>query len=181
VVEIALAALAGKVAVVAPFTTTRPAGVVRLGLLVLIVSTLQPTEGLFRVTVHVLDAPPTKLEGVQLVELGVTAATRLMVTFAELAPRAAVTMAVWLLDTVVVLALKVAEVAVAATVTDAGTVRVELVLARVTLAPPAGAALVSVTVQVLDALAPRLVGLQASEEINTGATRLTEVLAELLL
>ncbi len=80
-----------------------------------------------------------------------------------------------------VVALKVAEVAAAATVTDVGIVRVEFVLVRVTAAPPVGAALVSVTVHVLEALDPRVVGLQASEEISTGATRLTVALAELLL
>jgi hypothetical protein len=68
-------------------------------------------------------------------------------------------------------ALKVAEVAAAVTVTDAGTVRLELVLDKVTTAPPAGAALVRVTVQTPDELGPRLVGLQASEETSTGATR----------
>ena len=78
-------------------------------------------------------------------------------------------------------ALKVPEVAAAATVTDVGAVRVALVLVRVTLAPPVGAALVRVTVHVLEALDPRLVGLQANEERSTGATRLTVVLAELLL
>ena len=36
------------------------------------------------------------------------------------------------------MALKVAEVAAAATVTDVGAVRVEFVLVRVTAAPPAG-------------------------------------------
>src|ERR1700678_143502 len=60
-----------------------------------------------------------------------------------------------------VVALKVAEVAPAATVTDAGTVSVELVLVRVTVAPPVGAAWVKVTVQVLEELGPRLTGLQA--------------------
>jgi hypothetical protein len=44
-----------------------------------------------------------------------------------------------LLLTVVVVALKVAEVAAVATVTDVGAVRVELVFVRVTLAPPVGA------------------------------------------
>jgi hypothetical protein len=78
-----------------------------------------------------------------------------------------------------VLALKVAEVAAAATVTDAGTVSVELVLDRETEAPPAGAALVSVTVQVLEELGPRLVGEQASDETTIDATRLMFVLAEL--
>ena len=79
-----------------------------------------------------------------------------------------------------VVALKVAEVAAAATVTDAGAVRVALVLVRVTAAPPVGAAWVRVTVQVLEELAPRLVGLQASEETST-ATMLMVALAELLL
>ena len=80
-----------------------------------------------------------------------------------------------------VLALKVAEVAAAVTVTDAGTVRLELVLDKVTTAPPEGAALVRMMVQVLDELGPRLVGLQAGEETTTGVTRLTMALAELPL
>jgi hypothetical protein len=63
--------------------------------------------------------------------------------------------------------LKVPVVAAAATVIDAGTLSVLFVLVSVTLAPPAGAALVSVTVQVLDAFGPRLVGLQATDETST--------------
>ncbi len=82
---------------------------------------------------------------------------------------------------VVVVAGNVAVVAVAATVTDAGTVSVALVLVNVTAAPPAGAACVRVTVQVLEAFCPRLVGLQTSEEISTGATRLMLVFLELPL
>lgn len=54
--------------------------------------------------------------------------------------------------------LKVAVVAAAATVTDPGTVRIELVLVRVTLAPPAGAAPLKVTVQVEFAPELRLAG-----------------------
>ncbi len=81
-----------------------------------------------------------------------------------------------------VVALKVAEVAPADTVTDAGTVRVELVLVSVTVAPPVGAASVRVTVHVLEEFGPRLAGLQASEEINTaGANRVMTSLAELPL
>jgi len=86
-----------------------------------------------------------------------------------------------LLLIVPVVALKLADVAAAATVTEAGTVSVELVLVSVTLTPPVGAAWVKVTVHVVDELWPRLVGLQASEETSTGATRLTVVFAELLL
>ena len=81
---------------------------------------------------------------------------------------------------VAVVALKVAEVAAAATMTDAGTVKVELVLVRATTAPPVGAGWVRVTVQMLEELGPRLVGLQASEETST-ATMLMVELAELLL
>jgi hypothetical protein len=44
-----------------------------------------------------------------------------------------------------------------------------LLLASVTFEPPAGAAWESVTVQVLTALWPRLVGLQATPDTSTGA------------
>jgi hypothetical protein len=81
----------------------------------------------------------------------------------------------------VVVALNVAVVAAAATVTDAGTVSVVLVFVSVTNAPPAGASLVSVTVQVLEAFGPRFAGLQASDDTSTGATRLMVAFAELLL
>ena len=74
---------------------------------------------------------------------------------------------------VAAVALKVAEVEPAATVTDAGVVSSALLSDTVTEVPPVGAALVSVTVHVLAALEPRLVGLQASEERATGATRLS--------
>ena len=80
-----------------------------------------------------------------------------------------------------VVALNVVVVWVAGTVTDPGAFSVELLFEMVTSAPPAGAALVKVTVHVLEAFGPRLVGLQASEETSTGATRLIVALAELLL
>src|SRR6202167_5842861 len=68
-----------------------------------------------------------------------------------------------------VVPLKVAEVAAAATVTDAGTVRVALVLVRVTVAPPAGAACVRVTVQVELLLLCRMAGRQ-DRELTAGKT-----------
>ena len=80
-----------------------------------------------------------------------------------------------------VVTVKFAEVAAAATVTDAGTVNVALEFARVTLAPPVGAAWVRVIVHVLEEFAPMPVGLQLRDETSTGATRLTMALAELLL
>jgi hypothetical protein len=93
----------------------------------------------------------------------------------------AVTVAVELLAMAPVVTVKVVDVAAAATVTEAGTVRVALEFVRVTLAPPVGAAWVRVTVHVLEELAPMPVGLQVNDETSTGATRLTVVLAELLL
>jgi hypothetical protein len=80
-----------------------------------------------------------------------------------------------------VVTVKVPEVAAAATVTEGGTVKVELVFDKATLAPPAGAAWVRVTVQMLDEVAPRLLASQESVETRAGATRLSVVLAELLL
>ena len=86
-----------------------------------------------------------------------------------------------MLAMVVVVALNVAVVAPTATVTEAGTVRAALVSLSVTDAPPVGAACVKVTVHVLEAFCPRLVGLHASDDTVTGATRVTVALAELLL
>lgn len=67
-------------------------------------------------------------------------------------------------------ALKVAVVAPAVTVTDAGTVSEALLLASATADPPAGAVWLSVTMHVLDALCPRVVGLQATLDTSTGAS-----------
>jgi hypothetical protein len=92
-----------------------------------------------------------------------------------------VTVAVELLLMAAVVTVKVVDVAAAATVTEAGTVRVALEFVRVTLAPPVGAGWVRVTVHVLEELAPMLAGLQLRDDTCTGATRLTVVLAELLL
>jgi len=80
-----------------------------------------------------------------------------------------------------VVALKFAAVAPAATLTEVGVVSAVLLSERATLAPPVGAALVRVTVQMLEALGPRLLGVQAREDTATGATRLTFALAEVPL
>ena len=80
-----------------------------------------------------------------------------------------------------VVALKVTQVAAATTVTVAGTVSVELVLVRITVAPPAGAGWVRVTVQLLEVFGPRVLGLQISEETSTGAARVIVALADVLL
>ena len=75
--------------------------------------------------------------------------------------------------------MNVAEVAAAATVTDAGTVSIALLFDTLTIAPPVGAALLRLTVQVLEALGPRLLGLQASAEMSTGATEMLPPIADM--
>jgi hypothetical protein len=92
----------------------------------------------------------------------------------------AVIVALWLLPMVVVVALNVAEVVPADTVTDAGTVRAAFVLVSATLAPPVGAAWVRVTVQVLDELGPTLLGLQTTPDTSTADNRLIAAVCELL-
>jgi hypothetical protein len=70
--------------------------------------------------------------------------------------------------TVTVVTLNVAVVAPCATVTLAGTVAAPLLLDSDTVAPPAGAALVSVTVPVDDAPPVTLVGLSVIEDSDAG-------------
>jgi hypothetical protein len=77
-------------------------------------------------------------------------------------------------------ALKFAVVAPAATIIEAGTVSQVLLLSSATLDPPVGAAWVSVTVQLLTALWPRLVGLQVTPETRTPVSRLMVAVCELL-
>ena len=88
--------------------------------------------------------------------------------------REAVNVAVCDERTVPVVAVKVPVVAPEATVAEAGVLSsVGFVLDRVMIAPPAGAALVRATVQVLEVLDPRLVGLHVSAEITPGAATKT--------
>lgn len=145
--------------------------------------TLAPPVGaaLVSVTVQELEAFEPRLVGLQASEETATGATSPMFAVAELLLKVAVTVAVWSLEMAVVAALKMAVVAAAATVTETGTVSAVLLLLRVTLAPPVGAAFDNMTVQELDAFCPRLVGLQATEETLAGATSPTLAVAELPL
>lgn len=77
--------------------------------------------------------------------------------------------------------LNVAVVPLDATVTEEGTVRMELLLVKVMEAPPLGARWVRATVQVVDASDPRLAGVQSTDETRTEDARFTVVLAELPL
>lgn len=80
-----------------------------------------------------------------------------------------------------VVAVNVAVVAVADTVTAAGTVSTELVLDKLTAAPPAGEGWVREMVQTVESSGPRLAGLHRTEETRTVAARFTVVLALLPL
>ena len=72
--------------------------------------------------------------------------------------------------TATALAMKVAAVALAATATDDGTVSAEIrLLDRPTVEPVAGAGAESVTVQVVEVEAARVVLAQAREEMVRGA------------
>ena len=76
-----------------------------------------------------------------------------------------------------VVAVKLAELAAAAMVTEVGRVRRELVLARVMTAPPAGAAGDRVTMQVVEEFAASVVGVQEREGTEAGAVKVTVTLA----
>jgi hypothetical protein len=72
--------------------------------------------------------------------------------------------------------MKVADVKPAVTVTDAGAVSAALfVFVNATTAPPGGAAFVKVTVQPLDALDPRMLGLQLRLDTVAGAVTVRPV------
>ena len=83
-----------------------------------------------------------------------------------------------------VVIVNVADLAPAGIVMDAGTVRMALLLARPINAPPLGAFLDRVTVQVADAFGPRVEGLQRSAGFarpTTTAASMTLVFTEKLL
>jgi hypothetical protein len=140
--------------------TVTEAGTVRDGLLSES-ETVTPPEGAaeVRVTVHVLAAPEAKVVGLQASEERLTGTTRLMEAVLETPPRVAVRVALWVLGMVPAVAVKVAEVDAAGTMTEATTGSRLLLLERETVAAPVSAALVRVTVQVAEELGPRAGGI----------------------
>jgi len=115
------------------------------------------------VTVPVELLPPKTLVGdkVSAVTVG---GLIVNVAVADLPLAVAVIVAAALVDTGTVVTVKVALVAPAATVTEAGTVALALLLDRLTASPPVGAALEIVTVPVEDAPPITVVGANASAE-----------------
>lgn len=176
------AVLALKEAVVELAGTVIEDGAVRAGLVLASVTTAPPEgAGWDRMTVQAPAAFGPRIVGLHDSEETRTDVARVMVVFAELPLLAAVTVAVEVPLKAVVVALNVAEVAEAATVTEAGTVSPELVFDRLMLTPPAGAAWDRVTVQVLEAFGPSVLGVQDSEVTDTGATNVSVLLADLPL
>jgi len=164
-----------KVAVVAPATTETEAGTVALALLLLNVTTKPPVgAALERVTVPVLEEPPTTEVGLSVSEDVVGAVmVRVAVLATEL--QVAVIVEVVVEATAVVFTVKVAVVEPAATVTEAGRVADAKLLLRVTVRPPDGAALVIVTVPVEGFPPTTEVGLRVTEDVVGAVTVKTAV------
>jgi hypothetical protein len=111
----------------------------------------------------VVAAPDATLEGAHATED--TRRTGATVTVAvALAPSVAVTVTVWDVVTEPLVAVNVADVAVAGTVADAGTGNAALFDARATTLPPVGAAWFNVTVHVVEAPDVTLAGVHATDD-----------------
>jgi hypothetical protein len=128
--------------------------------------------GLPRVIAQVVVPPLLKLVGVQARELGSAGASKLTLAVCDVPFKVAVNVAVWLLAIVPAVAVDVAEVDPAATVTEAGAGRSLLLLDSVIVAPPEGAAALRPTVHVVEAPELMLLGLHTSEDSATGGVRL---------
>ena len=161
-----------KVAVVAPAATVTLAGAWAAAVLLLETVTSAPPTGAgpLNVTVPVEDTPPSTDVGLRVTDVRVAAVTVRVVVRVTLLYSAEIVTEV-LLATGLVVIVKVAVVAPAATVTLAGAwAAAELLLESVTTAPPTGAALLNVTVPVEDTPPSTDAGLTLTElSAATGA------------
>ncbi len=170
-----------KVAVVAFAATVTLEGTVAAAVLLLLNATTAPPFGAapFSVTVPVDDVPPVTDVGFRLTPLGTGGVTPKLVVCVMLLYAAEMVTEV-LLATGLVLTVKVAVVAFAATVTLEGTVAAAvLLLLRVTTAPPLGAGPLKVTVPV-DELPPVTVSGLRLTELGTAAATVNPVLCVVL-
>src|SRR5664279_4506240 len=143
-------AVAEKVAVEAPAATVSEAGAVSAALFEEMATETPPAgAAILVVTVQMLLAPEFKDVGAQTSAVTFTSGARLREAVLELPFNAAVTTAVRGVATVPAVAVKEPVVAVAATVTLAGTVRLALLLVKVTTAPPVGAGPLKLRLQAL--------------------------------
>jgi hypothetical protein len=142
--EAIVPAVAVNVAVVDPAATVTDPGTVSAA--VLLDSVTVPPPVFVSVTVQLLVPPLLSVAGVHDSELTVTAVAKAIDAVCVPPFNAAVTVAVWSDAIVPAVAVKVAVVDPAATVTDPGTVSAAVLLDSVTVPPPV---FVSVTVQLL--------------------------------
>ncbi len=154
-----------NVADVAPAGTVTDAGAGSAVVLLDDSATTLPPVGAawFRLAVHVVTAPDTRLDGAHTREdtrgLGVTVTVVLALT-----PSVAVAVTLWEVATDPVVTVNAADVAAAGTVTDVGTgSALALLDESATMLPPTGAACVRVTVHVVDRPDTTLAGTHASE------------------
>ena len=154
-----------KLAVEVPAATAMAAGTVKSELVFPRV-TLAPPDGaaFVKVTVQVLDPFGYRVPWLQASEDTCVDATRLRAAVCELPLYVAVRVAPASALIVDVVAENVADAAPAATVTVAGMATAALVVLRETAAPPDGAALLKVTVQVAVAELPSVDGVHESAE-----------------
>jgi hypothetical protein len=169
--EVTAATVAVNVALLSPEPILTLAGTVTLALLLDSVMLVALEAAAVRVAVQVEVPGAFTVAGEQVKLLNCMAAARLIVACWLWPLRVAVTVALWLLLTVPEVAVKVAVLWPVATVTLAGTVSNPLLLASETVAALV-AAWFNVTVQVLEALLPRVEGAQASDVSCAGALAL---------
>ncbi|MBV6465992.1 MAG: hypothetical protein PGMFKBFP_01289 [Anaerolineales bacterium] len=167
-------AVAEKLPLDAPAATVTDAGTVRLALLSDTATAVFAVTAFDRLTVHVADAPDPREDGVHASEVNTAGLTRLNAADCVTPFNEAVTVAVPSAVTVPAVAEKLPLDAPAATVTDAGTVRLAL-LSDTATAVFAVAAFDRLTVHVADAPDPREDGVHASEVSTAGLTRLNDV------
>jgi hypothetical protein len=179
-VLVSVPTVAVKLAVVDPADTVTEAGVVKAELLTA-KATLVPPVGAawFRVTVQELVPPELTLVGLQPRPVTIMGATKVKVVVCELLLELPVIVAVWVLVSVPTVAVKLAVVEPGGTVTEAGMVKAELLIARATLVPPAGAAWFIVMAQLVVPPELTLVGLQPRPVTIMGATKVKVVVCEL--
>ena len=169
---------------IAPAATVTDAGTLNAGNPLLLNVTTTPLDGtaLDSVTVQLLAVLGPSVVGLHCNEEITTAAARLTFTLCDVPLYVAVRVPFWSAPTAPVLTVNGPVVEPAVTVTVAGTVKAgSPLLPSTTDTPLPDAAFDSVTVQLLLAFAPKVVGLHCSDETTVAAARLTFTLCDVPL
>jgi hypothetical protein len=175
-------AAAVKPVVVKPPPTVTFAGTVTAPLLLESVTAAPPDGAAFvKVTVQIEDPPPATVDGLQAIPPTCSSEVTVTDDVCEVPLYVAVRVAAWSAVTVPAVAVKLAVVTPALTVTLDGTVTLPLLLDRLTAAPPDGATFVNVTVQLDVAPLATADGLQIRELTCTGALTVREAVCSVPL